>query len=245
MSHFTFTRLSLVGAILATFSQVFTLQIGNALASFFVAVCLGLNELAHSPNRAYEKATNALGMFFVNASRVARRLVFAIAIGGSLLVIDQVYVINFLPIFEPLDDVIKRLSVALVCVTLVVFASSVVALNTSRVAVAAKDTVMRNFELHFYFSAFLLMISGCSLVLGSRVEDMIPGTPSSTGITLPDWPTSVSWFLFTVSLISIVWVIAASMCIFSRRVELAAGSSIKDWAEISQLDRETDPSDQN
>ena len=239
MEIFTFKRAALLGSPGIAASQFYLTHTGNALSMLFVAICLAIEDFIKSPSSAYRKYIGLLGGFIVNASKTARRLVFVIAIGGTILAVDQTYSISFITWFEPLDDVVKRASVVLVVSTILVFYGTVVGAYISRIAIPRRDLELRRLELHFYLSIVVLILAAGLLILGSEVERHLTFSgkdPQNMSLAL--WPEGMRDFLEMLTASASVWVVATLMFVLSRTSELRAQRFIKIWGTLGEENKD-------
>ncbi|MCV6576753.1 MAG: hypothetical protein OIF58_13550 [Cohaesibacter sp.] len=192
-----------------------------------------IEEGVKSPQKFYSSFIVRLGFFFANASKIARRLVAAIAIGGSFLVVDQIYTISFISWFEPLDDIVKRSATVLVIITMMIYYATMMGSRIARVVIPKRDSELRRIELHFYFSILALLFSSSLLTIGLPVEGIINSSGKDVGnITLPTWPLPFLKFFGMMSLVSLVWIIATLMFVLSRIAELRAVNLLPAWLTV-------------
>ena len=121
MGKLSFHSVSAVGTFGLAIFELSNDRLGNGLFTIFIAAGLLLHEFAKSPSELHKKLLGFIARISETGARASRVMVIFIAIGGTLLAVDLIYDIDFLPFFHPLDVIIKRLSIPIVIATIVLY----------------------------------------------------------------------------------------------------------------------------
>jgi hypothetical protein len=191
-----------------------TKAFGDALFSTVIATLLFLNEAKLSPGSIIDRAKD----FFQSSDRIARRLVIALAIGGSALAIDVVYGLDFLP--DWLDVWVKRTSPAFIFISINLIVASVVSKRVYSMSTIEKDRLVRFYEISYYLLVISSSVIILSLCLGLPIEEIIPSSREYSQNVLI-WPNSAIKAHGVLATLSIIWMIGMVTCILSRYFEWA------------------------
>ena len=207
-------------------------RLGNGLVSVFIAVCLVLNEISKSPTGMYLKIRGFAGVFFPNSAKLARKSITVITFGGTLLIIDQFFEVEFIPWFDPLQTIIKRVAPILVIASGSIYLATVTASVISRIVIENQDRILRSLELNFYVFTMIFICLNTIFWIGFPAEVFIPSAHGNQGdMELPIWPWFGFMFKFWTStiMISLLWIISTFLCIVSRYTESRFIKYLRNW----------------
>ena len=215
--------LSVAAAVYGLYSG----SVGDAMFGITIGIGALIEVGIDDPDRHFFRGIERLRGLFQNAARAARFLIAAIVVGGTLLVIDLPYDISFVPQF--VDPLIKRLAPALVVAALAFYCANIVSNAIYRTSEERRDKTLRRYEVFYYLSAIVLIISFTVLMLGTPVEVVVDMATAANGqaprtdkVTYPSWPF-MPWALIVVVLIGFVWGTGSFLCIVSREAEWLFG----------------------
>lgn len=126
--------------------------------------------------------SNVLKVFFEEGSRTTRILLFVIAIGGTLLAIDEYSEISLIPPY--IDTILKRLGPALVIVTIIMFITSAISDSITHTAILIKDKIVIKYAPIMYLTGFILCSEIIIIFLGYNWLDSHGSCQNLTDIRL-------------------------------------------------------------
>jgi hypothetical protein len=195
-----------------------TIDFGDGLVSFVVAVVAIL--LLYPPNFA----AHSLRRFFKKGDIFARRGVFAIAIGGTLLSIKLIF--NTHLISDQFDFIFKRLAAPSVLIVVTVYCTALLSKVTFYESDVEIDADLRKYEAHLYWTVVAFAASCSIFAMGWRELDGYFGRIHDAKkeelwfdpqqIFWSDFAWKV-WFFITVT--SVIWMIYSASAVISRNME--------------------------
>ena len=189
-----------------------TKALGDALFSMVIAALLFLSEARLSPQIILDGARK----FFQGSDRIARRLIVALAVGGSALAIDIVYGLDFLPSW--MDLWVKRSAPAFVCISIFLIVATLVSKRAFLLSSVKKDDLIRSYEVSYYLLAICGSVITLLLFLGLPVEDVIPTSRQYTH-SVGRWSTGAVKAYVVLVTLSVIWMIGMVACVLSRYFE--------------------------
>lgn len=208
--------IGVVYSIYAAFSGA----VGNSLFSIVIALLLFLSAAQLAPKQIVEK----LRRFFYTSDNIARKFIVAIAVGGTALVIDIVYGLDFLQ--DWLDTWVKRLAPALILVSVCIYIASIVSKKIYRLSEINKDEFVKPYEISYYLLVFALVVSVTVFFIGVPIENHIPSSRQHGSLFAwsKDQLKAFSVFITICS----VWNVGSLLCIISRYIEWAWMLNLKE-----------------
>lgn len=185
---------------------------GNGIASLLLSILLSWSEVERF------KYTRRLRWVFARSGHLARKLLFALAVCGSLLVIDVLYGLDILPDYA--DTAFKRIGPAFFIVTIVLFFSSLLS------AVIAKDIgdgsgSLSRMESFYYLTILIFCVFLVVLFSGLPVENIYKFTSQNDPKVLNfEWSSEQIKLHGLLIGVSLVWSIAFYLIIVSKIVEI-------------------------
>lgn len=199
---------AVIYAIYSAFSQ----SIGNSLFSIIIAILLLLSEPKFAPRKIAESARR----LFYGSDKLARAFAVVLGIGGSALIIDIVYGLDFLQ--DWLDVWVKRLAPALILICIALYVASLISKKIFQLSEINKDSLVRSYELTYYLLVIAFIISVAVFFIGLPTEQIIPTSRKHDPVSLNWGKNQIKAFGVFIS-ICVVWKTIAVLCIFSRYFE--------------------------
>ncbi len=197
-------------------------EIGNALLSLLIAVASMLYEFAVKPYTYIRPVTTFLRKFYQKGDSLARTLMIVLASGGSALVIDLVYQISFLNLWDWLDTFVKRTAVVLVVMVPTFYLASLFSKSIYRISENVRDASIRVYESLFYFATTFFIAMTSLIGWGSPIENLLPSANRDAVVEWPIWAVPTRILLGVLAGIALVWMVALFFCVLSRKNEWLA-----------------------
>ncbi len=244
MARHHYARLGAIVGFVYALASVFTKEPGDTV----FGMALGTNALLYEYALSPRDIINVFREKFQKCGRVARFSILVAAVGGTALAIDTVYNLSLLN--QYLDPWAKRMGLPIVLLAIALLAANWISNRIYVLSSQEGDEPTRRYELPFYVMVCIFALTIFVLFLGLPVEDIIPSCkdpnysdypgcrdPNVDYYDAPNWSKPNWKAILTVNVITVVWLAALFICLWSRYSEWAGGV-LRGHATISTGERQ-------